>query len=69
MGSISSPEGGPTAPASIQFLSFADGAITTIIAIAKPVFLGLTVSPDGKSLLYTQIDQEVSDLMLVERFR
>jgi Tol biopolymer transport system component/DNA-binding winged helix-turn-helix (wHTH) protein len=60
---------GPTAPASIQFLNFADGAITTLIAIAKPVFVGLTASPDGKSLLYTQIDQEVSDLMLVERFR
>jgi Tol biopolymer transport system component/DNA-binding winged helix-turn-helix (wHTH) protein len=60
---------GHTAAASIQFLSFADGAITTIIVIAKPVFVGLTVSPDGKSLLYTQIDQESSDLMLVERFR
>jgi Tol biopolymer transport system component len=63
------PRRGHTAPASIQFLSFADGGITTIAAIAKPVFVGLTVSPDGKSLLYTQIDQEGSDLMLVERFR
>ena len=63
------PRRGPTAPASIQFLSFADGAIRTIIAIAKPVFVGLAVSPDGRSLLYTQIDQETSDLMLVERFR
>ena len=63
------PRRGPSAPASIQFLSFADGAITTIIGIAKPVFVGLTVSPDGRSLLYTQIDQESSDLMLVERFR
>ena len=63
------PSRGPTAPASIQFLSFLDGRIKTIIGIAKPVFVGLTVSPDGKSLLYTQIDQEVSDLMVVERFR
>lgn len=63
------PRRGPTAPASIQFLDFNDGAITTIIEIAKPVFVGLTASPDGQSLLYTQIDQEVSDLMLVERFR
>jgi hypothetical protein len=63
------PRRGHTAPASIQFLSFADGAITTIMAIAKPVFVGLTAAPDGWSLLYTQIDQETSDLMLVERFR
>jgi hypothetical protein len=63
------PRRGHAAPASIQFLSFADGRITTIKAISKPVFVGFTVSPDGKSLLYTQIDQEASDLMLIERFR
>ncbi len=63
------PRRGPTAPASIQFLSFADGQIKTIVAIAKPVFIGLTVSPDGQSILYTQIDQESSDLMLVENVR
>jgi hypothetical protein len=57
------------APASIQFLSFADGQIKTVISIPKPVFVGLTVSPDGQSLLYTQIDQEGSDIMLVENFR
>ncbi len=63
------PRREPTAGASIQFLNFADGKIRTIAAIAKPVFIGLTISPDGRSLLYTQIDQEGSDLMLVENFR
>jgi hypothetical protein len=29
----------------------------------------LAVSPDGKHLLYTQIDQQGSDLMLMENFR
>ena len=29
----------------------------------------LAVSPDGKRLLYTQIDQQGSDLMIVENFR
>ncbi|HET9531391.1 MAG TPA: DUF5050 domain-containing protein, partial [Blastocatellia bacterium] len=53
---------------SIQFLNFADGKIKPIAAIAKPVFLGLTISPDGRSLLYTQRDQEGFDLMLVENF-
>jgi Tol biopolymer transport system component len=63
------PRREPSAPASIQFLSFADGQIKTIITVAKPVFVGFTVSRDGQSLLYTQIDQEGSDLMLVEQFR
>ena len=63
------PTRGPTTPASVQYLSFADGRIRAILAIAKPVFVGLTASPDGTALLYTQIDQEGSDLMLAEGFR
>jgi hypothetical protein len=56
------------APASIQFLSTTDRQITTVLVVDKPVFLGLTVSPDGRSLLYTHIDQEGSDLMLRDGF-
>jgi dipeptidyl aminopeptidase/acylaminoacyl peptidase len=63
------PKREPTAGASIQFLSFAAGTIKEVASILKPVFVGLTISPNGQSLLYTQIDQEGSDLMLVENFR
>jgi hypothetical protein len=30
---------------------------------------GMAVSPDGRSLLYTQEDERSSDIMLVENFR
>jgi len=35
----------------------------------KPVWLYMDVSRDGRWLLYSQRDQRVQDLMLVENFR
>ena len=55
--------------ASIQFLNFATGTATQIVKVEKPLELGLTVSPDGRTLLYTQVDSSGRDLMLVENFR
>ena len=63
------PKREPTAGASIQFLSLASRKISTVATIHQPVFVGLTVHPDGGSILYTQIDNEGSDLMLVENLR
>jgi hypothetical protein len=54
---------------SIYFLELATGKTTPVARIDKPVSVGLTVSPDGCSILYSQIDQQGSDLMLVENFR
>ena len=53
----------------IEFLNSADGKITQVRALDKPVDLGLSLSPDGRRLLWAQLDQLDSNLMLVENFR
>jgi Tol biopolymer transport system component len=54
---------------SIQFFDFNQGTISTLARIDKPLGTGLSVSPDQRYFLYTQIDQSGSDMMLVENFR
>ncbi len=53
----------------IQLLRPATGRVEVVASIEKEPSLGLTVSPDGRWLLYSQIDQATCDLMLVENFR
>jgi eukaryotic-like serine/threonine-protein kinase len=55
----------------VQFFSFATGQIKTVSrsTIEKNLWGGLSVSPDGRWVLFTYIDQQGSDLMLVENFR
>jgi Tol biopolymer transport system component/serine/threonine protein kinase len=55
----------------IKFFNIATGRVTQVAAPEKlPVLIaGLAVSPDGRWILYTQIDQDISDIMLVENFR
>lgn len=53
---------------SIQFFNFATGALAEVIKVPRGVDLGLTVSPDGRTLLYSQVDQEGGNIMLVENF-
>jgi len=53
----------------IHFLNSASGKTQPIAPISKDVMYGFAVSPDEKTILYTQVDQEGSDLMLVENFR
>jgi len=35
----------------------------------EQTFLGLTISPDGKTILYTKFESQGSDLMMIENFR
>ena len=40
-----------------------------ILRIERRLFGKLAVSPDGRTILYSQWDEVGSDLMLVENFR
>jgi hypothetical protein len=58
----------------IEFFSFSTGRVTEVAALTKPFKPwtnpdGLSVSPDGRWILYTQEDRTDSDIMLVENFR
>jgi Tol biopolymer transport system component len=52
----------------LEFFSFRTQQHRTLTKVDHPR-LGLTVSPDGGVILYTQSDQSGSDLMLVENFK
>jgi Tol biopolymer transport system component len=56
----------------IEFFNFATGRAAPVATTEKRLARGvpgLSVSPDGRRLLYTQIEQQGSDLMLMENFR
>lgn len=56
----------------IKFFNFASGQSTEIATPEKAPHRGspgLSVSPDGRSILYAQMDQSGSDIMLVDNFR
>jgi len=58
----------------LNFYNFATGKVTLLREFSKDtsvdtVDTALTVSPDGHWILYTQLDQSGSNLMLVENFR
>jgi eukaryotic-like serine/threonine-protein kinase len=55
--------------ATIDFLSFATGRVSRAMTAARHAGHGLDVSPDGRTLLFGQIDSLTEDLMLVENFR
>ena len=51
------PGAGADGKYSIQFLSFVTGTVKTVAPIPRPSWLGMTVSPDRRHLLYTQLDE------------
>ena len=61
-----------SAGAMLEFYSFANKQISEVARLsrgAERYLPGLAVSPDGRSLLYCQMDRSGSDIMMVENFR
>ena len=61
-----------SSPQPIQFFSFHTKKTQTVALIHKKLIggsAGLAVSPDGKWLLFAQVDQNDRDIMLVEGFQ
>ena len=62
-------ERGPDGLHSIRFFDFATEETTVVLAGVERPSSGLTVSPDGKTILFARNDAFNNDIMLVENFR
>lgn len=56
------------AETALSYLDLATGKIRLLLSMRGWVY-GLTLSPDGRSLLYSRQDASGADLILVENFR
>ena len=52
----------------VEYLAFASGRVTRVFSTRRPI-AHIAVSRSGDSLLYTQVDEEAADLMLIQHFR
>jgi dipeptidyl aminopeptidase/acylaminoacyl peptidase len=59
----------PSVETRLQYFDLATHRSTTVARNLGNVFIGLTASPDGRTIFYTRVDSSVDDLMLVENFR
>jgi Tol biopolymer transport system component len=59
----------PSGDTRLQYFDFATRRSRTVARDLGNVGVGLTASPDGRTILYTRRDSSVDDLTLVENFR
>ena len=53
----------------IQFLDAVSGKVSTLVTLDKPLNSGLAASPGDANVVWSQIDRQTVNLMLVEGFR
>jgi hypothetical protein len=53
----------------IMFFSLGTRQSTPVVIARHPFSLGMSVSPDSQHILFDQVEESTSDLMLVENFR
>jgi Tol biopolymer transport system component len=53
----------------ISFWDSASGQTHEVLTPAKPMSIGLAVSPEGQSLLFTQVETDGADLYMIDGFR
>ena len=53
----------------IHFFSFSTGESRPAVVAKRPLHVGMSVSPDGRYILFDQYDESGSDLMLVQDFQ
>jgi hypothetical protein len=56
------------APRSLLYFDFASRKSHKIFEVDRDFVDGLSVSPDGRWILYSQVDEENRDIMLVDHF-
>jgi len=56
-------------PFSVRFQDFATGKVITVANLAREPAWSLSVSPDGRNLLYSEFEGVRADLVLVDNFR
>jgi hypothetical protein len=52
----------------LEFFDFTTKSSRTVVRISRPAAPGLTLSPDRRRIVWSQVDREGADLMLVEKF-
>jgi Tol biopolymer transport system component/DNA-binding winged helix-turn-helix (wHTH) protein len=57
------------APRSLRYFDFATGQVRPIFEVDKDFSSGLSVSPDGRWIIYSLFGDENSDIIIVDRFR